>query len=290
MVIKKEITMKKLLIITLLIIHTISVNASSNKAFQVKVIGKGAPILLIPGYSCSGEVWNETVEQLQNNYECHIITLAGFAGVPAIDTPILLTVRNEIIQYVKSKKLKKPTLIGHSLGAFMSLWLSSAEPHLFGKVICVDGVPFISALTDKNMTADSMKRNPYMNREQVVKNFESLPNEGFIDRTAVAMKWQVEDSLRARQIALWQFQSDRKTLGIVLVEMSTTDIRKNIANIKQPVLVLGSIYMTKENSMKVLNEQYMEVKNKTIHVAESKHFIMYDQPQWFYSEIAEFLK
>ena len=126
-----------LLIISLIIMQT---NAQTN-AFKVEVSGKGQPIILIPGYSCSGEVWNETVAHLKDRYECHVITIAGYAGVPKLDTPILKTVRNELINYVKTKKLNKPMLIGHSLGAFMSLWVSSVEPDLFGKIICVDGLP-----------------------------------------------------------------------------------------------------------------------------------------------------
>lgn len=281
--------MKKALILVLAF-FTLTTTFAQSSAFKVQVIGKGKPILLIPGYSCSGEVWKETVDHLKDKYECHILTLAGFAGVPAIDAPILQTVKNDIIGYVKQNKLKSPVLIGHSLGAFISLWASSEAPDLFGKVICVDGVPFISAMNDPAVTAEAMKNSPYMNAEQVVKNFEALPSEGFIDRTAKAMKYQVEDSVRARQIATWQFKSDRRTLGLTLIEMSTTDLREQIARIKQPVLVLGSIYNTKENSLKVLAAQYANLQNKTIHVADSKHFIMYDTPQWFYAEIDTFLK
>ena len=281
--------MKKVLILALAL-FTVATAFAQNKAFTVKVIGKGKPMLLIPGYSCSGEVWNETVEQLKDKYECHVLTLAGFAGVPAIDTPILQSVKNEIIGYVKQKRLEKPVLLGHSLGAFMSLWVSSEAPDLFGRVVCVDGVPFISAMNDPTITAEAMKNNPYMNPEQVVKNFEALPTEGFVDQVAMAMKAQVADSLRARQIATWQFNSDRRTLGLTLIEMSTTDLRDQIARIKQPVLVLGSIYNSKENSHRILSEQYSRVPQKTIHVADSKHFIMYDQPQWFYAELDAFLK
>ena len=71
---------------------------------------------------------------LKGNYQLHVLTLAGFAGVPPIDTPILKTVKNEIIKYVKENHLNKPVLIGHSLGAFMSLWVASEEPSLFSKV------------------------------------------------------------------------------------------------------------------------------------------------------------
>ncbi len=278
--------------ITLLLLFFISQSFAQNtKAFEVKVVGKGEPIILIPGYSCSGEVWNETVDYLKNKYQLHILTLAGFGTAqPIQDEEILKTVRNQIVQYVKDKKLQKPMLIGHSLGAFMTLWLHSSEPDLFGKSICVDGVPFISAIYNPLATAESMKENPQFNKALVIENFKKLPDEGYIENTTKAMTFQVEDTLRARQIATWNFQSDRRTLGSTLVEMSTTDLRPELPKIKQNILVLASIFQTKENSEVVYGQQYELLKNKTVLVADSKHFIMYDQPKWFYTQIDAFLK
>ncbi len=281
--------MKKILIFLFASFYLLSVQAQ-NKAFTVTVSGKGQPIIFIPGYSCSGEVWKETVQHLNARYQCHVLTLAGFAGVPAIDGPILKTVRDEIINYVTQNKLQKPILIGHSLGSFMSLWVSSTAPHLFGKLICVDGMPFLSALGNPGANADSLKKDPRYNAEAAVKNFESLPDSGFIDRTAKTMTWQVADTARARQIATWQFQSNRRTLGLALIELATTDLRKDIAKIKTPVLVLGSIYVSKEKSYELIGEQFKQLPTAVIHVADSKHFIMYDQPEWFYDEIDNFLK
>jgi N-formylmaleamate deformylase len=275
-----------LLIISLIIFQS---NAQNN-AFKVEVSGKGQPIILIPGYSCSGEVWNETVAHLKNKYECHVITIAGYAGVPKLDTPILKTVRNELINYVKTKKLNKPMLIGHSLGAFMSLWVSSVEPDLFGKIICVDGLPFVSAVADTTANAEVLKKNPQFNPEAVAKNFEMIPSENYVANMTRAMLAQVNDTVRAKQIANWSYQCDRKTLGYTIVEISTTDLREEIAKIKQPVLVLGSIYGTETNSHLMLNHQFKKVANKTIEVANSKHFIMYDVPEWFYAKVDAFLQ
>ncbi len=281
--------MKKLisfLIISLIIFQS---NAQTN-AFKVEVTGKGKPIILIPGYSCSGEVWKETVAHLKDRYECHVITIAGYAGVPKLDTPILKTVRNELINYVKTNKLNKPILIGHSLGAFMSLWVSSMEPDLFGRIICVDGLPFVSAVADTTANAEVLKKNPQFDPEAVAKNFEALPDSNYIQNMTRAMRYQVNDTVRAKQIATWSFQCDRRTLGYTIVEISTTDLREEIAKIKQPVLVLGSIYGTEANSYVMLNHQYRKVPNKTIEVANSKHFIMYDVPEWFYAKVDAFLQ
>lgn len=286
-----KITSKKLLFTLILTFISVLSFGQQSNAFEVKVVGKGQPIILIPGYSCSGEVWNETVDHLKNKYELHVLTIAGFAGVkPIEEDQILLTVRNQIIQYVKDKKLKKTMLIGHSLGAFMTLWLNSVEPDLFGKGICVDGLPFVSAISNPAATVESLKSNPQFNKEAVINNFKSIPTEGYVKNMTKAMLYQVTDSIRAKRIAEWSFESDRKTLGSTIIEMSLTDLRKDITKIKSPILVLASLFGTKEASEKVYNEQYAELKSKTIKVADSKHFIMYDQPQWFYNEIDTFLK
>lgn len=283
--------MKKLFLFsTLHIIMQLSFGQSNPNAFTVAVSGKGQPVILIPGFSCSGDVWKETVAHLQDRFECHVITIAGFAGVTPIDTPILKTVRNEIISYVQSKQLAKPMIIGHSMGSFMALWVSSTAPHLFGKLVCVDGMPFLSALSDPNANADSLKKSPMYNPEAAVKNFERLPDSGFIDNTAKALFWQVNDTAKAREIATWQYRSNRRTLGLALIELATTDLRKEIASITSPVLVLGSIYETKEKSYELIGQQFKQLPAATIHVANSKHFIMYDQPAWFYNELDEFLK
>lgn len=280
--------MKNLTLLALVLLATLNV-FSQHSSFEVKVIGKGQPVLLIPGYSCSGEVWNETVDHLKNNYQLHVLTLAGFGGTkPIQNDEILKTVRNEIIQYVKDNKMKKTMLIGHSLGAFMTLWLHSTEPDLFGKSICVDGLPFVSAIGKPETTAEAVKANPQFNKAAVIQNFKSLPSEGYVKNMTRAMLYQVNDSLRAKQIAEWSYKSDRTTLGSTIVEMSTTDLRQDISKIKAPVLVMASIFGTKEVSEKEYNLQYVELKNKTIKVADAKHFIMYDQPEWFYTQIDAF--
>lgn len=259
------------------------------KAFKVEVYGKGQPIILIPGYSCSGDVWKETVDNLKGNYQLHVVTLAGFAGVPAIGTPILKTVKNELIKYVVENHLNKPVLIGHSLGAFMSLWVASEEPSLFSKILCVDGVPFISSMSNPSITSEEIKKDSAYNAEAIANNFKNIPEKEFEGNQFKAMLNMVSDSAHARLIAKWSAASDRKTLGYTYVEMATTDLRKEIAKINIPVLVLGSTYGTKEMSQKILSEQYSLLPNKTIIIAPTKHFIMYDDPVWFREQVKNFL-
>ena len=260
------------------------------KAFKVEVYGNGQPVILIPGYACSGDVWKETVDALKEKYQLHVLTLAGFAGVPSIDTPILKTVKDEIIKYVKENHLNKPVLIGHSLGAFMCLWVASEDPSLFSKVLCVDGVPFISSMTNSATTAEEVKNDPSYNPEVTARKFINMPDKEFRDKQFKSMLNMVSDSTHARLITKWSEASDRRTLAYTYAEMSTTDLRNEISEINIPVLILGSTYGTKEISQKMLGDEYNQLKNKLIVIAPTKHFIMYDNPIWFREEVKNFLR
>ncbi|MGC4074310.1 MAG: alpha/beta hydrolase [Nibricoccus sp.] len=83
-------------------------------AFTVKVTGHGRPMILIPGLTCPGDVWDTTVEHFKDRYECHVLSLAGFGGSPAKPGPVLEPARDELAAYIKSHQLVRPIIVGHS--------------------------------------------------------------------------------------------------------------------------------------------------------------------------------
>lgn len=88
-------------------------------------------MLLIPGLSSSGEVWDGVVARYQDRFECHVLTLAGFAGQPAIAAPFLSPERDAILRYIEEKHLEPPLIVGHSLGEALALMIAEkATPHL----------------------------------------------------------------------------------------------------------------------------------------------------------------
>jgi len=147
--------MKKTLFATLLI----STSLMAQDSFRVQVTGKGQPIILIPGLSSSGETWDTTVARYQDRFECHVLTLAGFAGAPRAASPeggMLAKVRDEIAEYIHSRKLSKPVVIGHSLGGFIAMDLAARYPDLPGKLVIVDTYPFTMGL-NPNVTPAQAK-------------------------------------------------------------------------------------------------------------------------------------
>src|SRR6476646_5579892 len=101
-------------IVVTTLLFAISGMAQGPRSFDVKVSGKGKPIIFIPGLSSGGATWDDAVQHYKDHFECHVLSLAGFAGKPPIDAPLLDTVASELIAYVHGKKLDHPVIIGHS--------------------------------------------------------------------------------------------------------------------------------------------------------------------------------
>jgi pimeloyl-ACP methyl ester carboxylesterase len=137
------------------LVSSLLTSVYAQKSFEVTIKGKGAPILLFPGYGCTGELWNETVAELSKTNECHVFTFAGFGEVAPIESPWFSKIKNDVIQYVKTNKLIKPTLLGHSLGGTLSYWLAATEPDLFKKIIAVDALPCSAALMIPNYNGEN---------------------------------------------------------------------------------------------------------------------------------------
>lgn len=272
-----------------------SVKASAaTPSFKVDVSGKGKQsMILIPGLTCPGDVWQETVAHYQKKYTCHVLTLPGFAGQKPITTDsYLLTVRDEIIQYIKDNKLKKPILTGHSLGGFLALWISVTEPGLVGGNVIVDSLPFLGAVQDPKATeasakpmAENMRRMMANATPEQVKQSQQYFLPGMVnskDKLELLSKWGVE--------------SHAPTVAQAMYELQTTDLRDALSKSTTPTLVLGAWIGYKDYGFKresiqnTFDVQYEKLAAKTILLSDNgKHFLMYDDLTWMLTQMDLFL-
>lgn len=275
---------KSILIIAFFLLISKSVFAQT--AFKVEVKGKGTPVLLFPGFGCTGEVWNETVAELSKNNECHIFTFAGFGNVPPIETPWLATIKDQVISYVKTKKIKNATLIGHSLGGTLSLWLASQETNLFKKLIIVDALPATAALMIPNYKGEII---PYDNPQS--KMMMTMDQKAFDGMNSQSTSFMCMNKEKQKTINEWMRLVDRKTYVHGYIDMLNLDLRKEISKIKIPVVILAASNLdltTVQNTYKAQYENLSSVKIE--YAANSAHFVMYDQPEWFKDKVKLELK
>lgn len=65
--------------------------AYSHQAIVVEKSGAGSVLLFLPGFTTPGTVWNETIENLDGNYESHIVSYAGYTVLLKLDLREKLT-------------------------------------------------------------------------------------------------------------------------------------------------------------------------------------------------------
>jgi pimeloyl-ACP methyl ester carboxylesterase len=268
---------------------TLTAAASAESSFQVKITGHGQPMILIPGLASSGTTWDTTVARYQDRYECHVLTLAGFAGVPRIPAPMLEKVREDLAAYIRDKKLNKPTIVGHSLGGFLALDLASKYPDLPGKLIIVDAYPSLGAIFRPDVTPELEKSEAAMMRK-----FMTTQADGE-DIAKAQIRMMVTSDKDFDRIMTWSRASDHSAVVDAMVEMYGTDLRVDIAAIRSPTLVMATWIAYRDyTDRKTLEEnarrEYANLKGVDLRITDTaRHFIMYDDPQWFFTQIDSFL-
>jgi pimeloyl-ACP methyl ester carboxylesterase len=265
----------------------------TTQPFTVKVTGHGQPMILIPGLMCSGAVWDATVEHYKDRYECHVLTLAGFAGQPPISGAFLDTVRKGIADYARAKKLDKPVIIGHSLGGVLVFTLGEQEPDLPGALVAVDGLPCLAALVNEKVDAEGRKKLS----EQMRGMLEKPAHDAFVAQGKRMLQSGIADAKARDTVSKWVEDSDQPTAARAMGELFALDLRSDLGRIKAPVLLLGawskgmeSRGMKRDAVTKRYQDQVAGVPNHKVAIADNaNHFIMFDDPAWMFAQIDEFL-
>jgi len=266
--------------------------AQAATAFKAEVTGTGQPIILIPGLASSGDVWQGTVKHLCGPRQCHVLTLAGFAGQPAIDGALLATAEKQIADYIDANKLDKPIIIGHSLGGFLGLKLAADHPDKVGKLVIVDSLPALLATRNPAMTQPQMAQIASGMREQMLQQDAA----GYAANQQRMIAGMVTSEADVARVAEWGARSDRKAVANAMYELASDDMRQGVARIKAPTLVLGAYaaykqFMPLPAVEAIYRNQYEQLKGAQIAVAENaRHFIMFDDAQWMYDRVDQFLK
>ncbi len=269
-------------------------SAGSHAAFQAKTTGTGPAIIMIPGLASSGSTWDSAVQHLSGHYRCIVLTLAGFAGVPPIQGPLLTQARDQVAEYINDNHLNRPVIMGHSLGGEVALDLAAHHPQLVGPVIIVDSLPFIAGAW---FGASSLAA-AQPNIDQMRKGMEGMSHEQWVayarsGQSTNAMATSAKDQ---KTLIQWSLESDQKTVTDATIELVSTDLRPELPRIETPVLVIGTWIglqnygVTEASATQLFRQQYSGVRNlKFVMADNARHFVMWDDPAWFNQQVDAFL-
>ena len=267
--------------------------AANHPAFKVDVRGQaGQPVILIPGLASGGEVWSGTVNHYCGKRQCHVLTLAGFAGNPAIEGPLLAKAEQQLSDYITSNKLERPIVIGHSMGGLLGMKLAVDHPDQVGRLVIVDSLPAFGALQAPSMTSTQLKELAAGMRKQ----FAAQSQSDFLAGMKGNMATMVTKPSDNEALLAMSTRSDRGAVIDAMADLVAEDLRDDIARIKAPTLVLGTWiayrqYTTRDKVEATFKTQYAKLPGVRIELSDSaRHFVMYDDPDWMYDRIDNFLK
>jgi pimeloyl-ACP methyl ester carboxylesterase len=275
--------MKNLILLFISFVFSLSIYAKSeSQTISVEVAGKGKPIILIPGFTVPGDIWNPLVKKLEKNYECHIVTLAGFGGIEPIEFPWLPKVNESLKKYIVKNDLQNATIIGHSLGGTIATWLATQNDLKLSKIILIDALPASGALMIPNFDPENLAYDsPYNNQQLAMDDIT-------FEQTATAMsKGMSTKESEQERIKNWILESDRKTYVFGYTDYLKLDLREDLKNISIPVTIIAATKPYGEEMVKqTYKSQYANLKDYKFIIAEdSAHFIMLDKPDWFLEQI-----
>lgn len=268
-------------------------SAFASDRISVEVRGAGPDVVLIPGLSSSPDVWASTTAAVPG-YRYHFVHVAGFAGKPGganAAGPVVAPVAEEIARYIRESGLERPAIVGHSLGGAWAMMVAARHPGLASKVMVVDMMPFVGAMFGPPGATPEAVRPA---AEQIRQAMSSSSGEQRRQTTEQTIATMVKtEALRAGTVE-HSLASDAAISGQAMYDLITTDLRSELAAIKVPLTVL---WVVPPNAP--VNEAQMEAFYKMSYanapqtvlkrIANSYHFIMFDQPQLFQRELRAFL-
>lgn len=289
------------LIILIASIIPLQIQALTDNApgIKVKVVGKGQPIIMIPGLTCDGSVWDETIKAMGNQYEYHVMTLPGFAGnapLKDVEAGFFKQVEAMVLDYITKNKIEKPIIMGHSLGGFMALNIAIKKPNLPSKLVIVDSLPYLTQVQMPQATSPEQAKQIAKQMTSMVLASANQPRANKVAYQKQMLKTMIIDEDKIKVAADWGADSDTPTVAQSMYEMYTTDIREDLSKIKVPTLVLGAWVAykpygsTRESTLNIYKSQYEKHPNVTVDMTDiGNHFIMWDDPEFFYGWLKKFL-
>ncbi|WAH51966.1 alpha/beta hydrolase [Pseudescherichia vulneris] len=265
----------------------------SSQRISVQTLGSGADVILIPGLASSREVWADLASGLRTSHRIHLVELAGFANTPAVSSPdgkVIAPAADAIAEYIRTRHIKAPVIIGHSLGGEIALMLGARHPDQVGRLMIVDALPFYTLMIDPAATSETAVRQATAMRDGLLA--QSPEQIAEFQKTSIARLARTE-AVRPALVAAGK-SSDRKTVADAVYELMITDLRPELGRIKAPVEVVyayDSLFGVPAASVEAMYRQaYASAPD--IHftrIDDSFHFVMLDQPERFSSVVKSFL-
>lgn len=260
---------------------------------SVEVIGKGSPVILIPGLSSPRAVWDGVAPELARSHAVYLVQVNGFGGDDPranLQPGILDGVVADLHKLIADRELKSAAVIGHSMGGLAGLMLAKAHAGDIGRLMIVDSLPFIGEIFMPGAPSAAFDPQARMFRDRMAALHGKPVPDGMLRGIAATNALKPESQTK---VIGWTRAADMRVAGQAMYEAMTTDLRDDMSAIATPMTVVypwSEARMPKPRADAFYRAQYAKAPRVTYTaVGDSGHFVMLDQPGAFAAALDAFL-
>ena len=246
----------------------------ASRRIAMTVRGTGRDVILIAGLASGPGLWNGVMAALPG-YRWHLVHVRGFAGLAAdanVSGPLIQPLADEIARYISAAGLRRPAVVGHSMGGTLAMMLGLKG--VAGRLMVVDMLPDGAA-----MVGGTARGMGYL-ADQLSQYFTGTK----AGRSYLAQILAQAPGARG---------SDPDVIANALRDLANIDLGPQLGRISVPMDV---VYATGSNASQAaqigrnFRAAYAAKKDLTLTpIGPGGHVIMADQPARFSAAVKQFL-
>ena len=245
--------------------NTVNVNGVN---LSVQVVGSGQPIILIHGLGYSKESMYPLVQHLQPNYRVISYDVRGHGQSDKPESFTLDDHADDLYALIRKYKLKKPIVIGFSMGSYIALKTAEKYPDTFDKIVLIG--------TKGGGTTSSS--------QQYASNAGSIMSRVFAPTTSQeSIASYAKNSTSSVQLSDSQRNAIYKSL-------TNFDLLNDAGRVNTPVLLLTGEYDGLNPPAAAMSVADALPNAEFYVVPNAGHIAFFENPDFVYEHIDEFLK
>ncbi|VVS96970.1 Alpha/beta hydrolase [Sphingomonas sp. EC-HK361] len=260
---------------------------------SIEAVGKGSPVVFIPGLSMPRENWRSEAERLKARHRVYLVQINGFGGSAPGDNlkPGMLDgVVADLHAFVAKEKIT-PAIVGHSLGGTLALMWAKAHPEDVRKALIVDALPWVGLImAPPTATPAMIAPQAQAMRDAMAAHYGKPADLAAAKATMARLALKPASQ---EQGAQWSLTADPRVTAEAFYEDLMLDLRPDMANIATPLTLIyptGEAGSGKTMADGLYQGAYAKAPQVTyVPVADSAHFVMLDQPAAFDAALDAFL-
>jgi pimeloyl-ACP methyl ester carboxylesterase len=248
--------------------------------------GDGAPIVFVHGGMAHARWWDFVTPRFEGAHRVVTVDLRGHGdSAPSPDEAYgLADYATDVAAVLDALGLARPILVGHSLGAFVSLRLALDRPRGLGALVCVDARATFGEGGSRYMRLLRMFPGSVDDTlEDAVARFAPLPRETTARREVI--EHVARESFRLRPEGGWVAKFDRATLSA----HQPFDFRAALSTIVCPALFVRGDQSPLLSARAAAELASICRDGAWVEIANAYHHVPLDQPEALAAAIDDFL-